>query len=92
MPGFARLSRSTASLCFSTGVSAKTSFPRQESDGWGAKVIDRLAVDLGRAFPEMTGLSARNPKYMRAFAEAWRGLELVQQGVALFPWGHLSLS
>ena len=24
---------------------------RQESEGWGAKVIDRLAVDLGRAFP-----------------------------------------
>ena len=36
---------------------------RQESEGWGAKVIDRLAIDLGRAFPEMTGLSARNLKY-----------------------------
>jgi hypothetical protein len=30
-------------------------------EGWGTKVIDRL--DLGRAFPEMTGLSARNLKY-----------------------------
>ncbi len=49
---------------------------RQESEGWGAKVIDRLAVDLGRAFPQMTGLSARNLKYMRAFAEAWPDLEL----------------
>jgi hypothetical protein len=37
---------------------------RQKSEGWGTKVIDRLAVDLGRAFPEMTGLSARNLKYM----------------------------
>ena len=61
---------------------------RQESEGWGAKVIDRLAVDLGRAFPEMTGLSARNLKYMRAFAEAWPDLEFVQQVVALLPWGH----
>jgi predicted nuclease of restriction endonuclease-like (RecB) superfamily len=43
---------------------------RQEREGWGAKVIDRLAGDLGKAFPEMTGLSARNLKYMRAFAEA----------------------
>ncbi len=59
---------------------------RQESEGWGAKVIDRLAVDLGRAFPEMTGLSARNLKYMRAFAEAWPDLEFVQQVVALLPW------
>ncbi len=56
--------------------------------GWGAKVTDRLAVDLGRAFPEMTGLSARNLKYMRAFAEAWPDLEFVQQVVALLPWGH----
>jgi predicted nuclease of restriction endonuclease-like (RecB) superfamily len=61
---------------------------RQESEGWGAKVIDRLALDLGRAFPEMTGLSARNLKYMRAFAEAWPDLQFVQQVVALLPWGH----
>jgi hypothetical protein len=44
---------------------------RQEREGWGAKVIDRLAGDFGKAFPEMTGLSARNLKYMRAFAKAW---------------------
>jgi predicted nuclease of restriction endonuclease-like (RecB) superfamily len=44
---------------------------RQKEHGWGAKVIDRLADDLRRAFPEMTGLSPRNLKYMRAFAEAW---------------------
>ncbi|MCA1537507.1 DUF1016 family protein [Bradyrhizobium sp. NBAIM03] len=61
---------------------------RQEKEGWGAKVIDRLADDLGRAFPEMTGLSARNLKYMRAFAEAWPDGEFVQQVVALLPWGH----
>ena len=61
---------------------------RQESEGWGAKVIDRLATDLGRAFPEMTGLSARNLEYMRAFAEAWPDPEFVQQVVALLPWGH----
>jgi predicted nuclease of restriction endonuclease-like (RecB) superfamily len=61
---------------------------RQEREGWGARVIDRLAGDLGRAFPEMTGLSARNLKYMRAFAEAWPDSEIVQQVVALLPWGH----
>ena len=43
---------------------------RQEREGWGTKVIDRLARDLSRAFPEVTGFSARNPKYMRSFAEA----------------------
>jgi predicted nuclease of restriction endonuclease-like (RecB) superfamily len=61
---------------------------RQSAEGWGTKVIDRLASDLRRTFPEMTGLSARNLKYMRAFAEAWPDLEFVQQVVALLPWGH----
>lgn len=61
---------------------------RQDREGWGTKVIDRLSADLARAFPEMTGLSARNLKYMRAFAEAWPDSEFVQQVVALLPWGH----
>src|SRR5437867_1778552 len=40
---------------------------RQQQQGWGAKVIDRLARDLLREFPEMRGFSSRNLKYMRAF-------------------------
>jgi predicted nuclease of restriction endonuclease-like (RecB) superfamily len=44
---------------------------RQQRESWGAKVIDRLAVDLKRAFPDLRGFSPRNLKYMRAFAEAW---------------------
>ncbi len=42
---------------------------RQCSEGWGTGVIDRLARDLRQDFPEMTGLSRRNLKYMRAFAD-----------------------
>jgi len=61
---------------------------RQEREGWGTKVIDRLADDLRQAFPEMTGLSSRNLKYMRSFAEAWPDGGFVQQVVALLPWGH----
>lgn len=41
-----------------------------------------------RDFPEMTGLSPRNLKYMRAFAEAFPSEEIVQQLVAHLPWGH----
>ena len=52
---------------------------RQEHEGWGTKVIDRLAGDLRRAYPDMTGLSPRNLKYMRAFAEAWPDESIVQQ-------------
>ncbi|MFL4994609.1 MAG: YhcG family protein, partial [Microvirga sp.] len=61
---------------------------RQATEGWGARVIDRLGEDLRRAFPEMTGLSGRNLKYMRAFAEAYPDQEIVQQVVARLPWGH----
>lgn len=59
---------------------------RQDQEGWGAKVIDQLATDLRRAFPELKGFSARNLKYMRAFAEAWPEAAFVQQAVAQIPW------
>ncbi len=61
---------------------------RQAAQGWGAKVIDRLAADLQRAFPEMRGLSPRNLKYMRLFAESWPDRAIVQQAVAQIPWSH----
>ncbi len=61
---------------------------RQRQQGWGAKVIDRLSHDLTTAFPDMTGLSPRNLKYMRAFAEAWPDREFVQQLAAQIPWTH----
>ena len=59
---------------------------RQQTEGWGAKVIDRLSFDLKEAFPDMKGFSARNLKYMRKFAESWRDRQLVQRTVAQIPW------
>ncbi|QZE31199.1 PDDEXK nuclease domain-containing protein [Pantoea ananatis] len=61
---------------------------RQAEQGWGAKVIERLAHDLRTAFPEMKGFSPRNLKYMRAFAEAWPDAEFVQAVLAQLPWYH----
>lgn len=61
---------------------------RQEAQGWGAKVIDRLAHDLRAAFPEIKGFSPRNLKYMRAFAEAWPDADFVQASLAQLPWYH----
>jgi len=61
---------------------------RQRQSGWGSKVIDRLAADLRSAFPEMSGFSPRNLKYMRAFAEAWPDEDFVQQVAAQLPWFH----
>ncbi|OGT88188.1 MAG: hypothetical protein A2286_03080 [Gammaproteobacteria bacterium RIFOXYA12_FULL_61_12] len=61
---------------------------RQAEQGWGAKVIERLAHDLRTAFPEMKGFSRANLMYMRAFAEAWPDAAIVQQAVGQLPWGH----
>lgn len=61
---------------------------RQQKEGWGTKVVDRLAQDLKREFPEMTGFSPRNLKYMRSFAEAYPDEAIVHQLGAQIPWKH----
>ena len=61
---------------------------RQEAEGWGTKVIDRLSRDLQNEFPGQQGFSPRNLKYMRAFAEAWPDPAFVQQPAAQIPWTH----
>jgi predicted nuclease of restriction endonuclease-like (RecB) superfamily len=61
---------------------------RQQEEGWGTKVIDRLAKDLKREFPNMGGFSPRNLKYMRAFAEAYPDEQIVQRIAAQIPWRH----
>jgi predicted nuclease of restriction endonuclease-like (RecB) superfamily len=74
---------------------------RQRSDRWGKSVVERLAVDLQKAFPDMGGLSPRNIWRMRAFHLAYTEdvLKLPQpvaeidgknlpQPVAEIPWSH----
>ncbi|OBG13671.1 hypothetical protein A5765_12215 [Mycolicibacterium celeriflavum] len=61
---------------------------RQDAEGWGARVIDRLSADLRERFPDAKGFSPRNLKYMRAFAAAWPEGLIVQAGLAQLPWYH----
>jgi len=61
---------------------------RVKQQKWGSKVINQLASDLKREFPDMTGFSARNLQYMRTFAEAYPDEEITQRVVARLPWGH----
>ncbi len=62
---------------------------RQAAEGWGAKVIDRLSLDLRTAYPEMEGLSSRNLLSMRAFAATYTEPAIVKQLVSQLPWGHV---
>ena len=64
---------------------------RQQADGWGTKVVDRLAADLRAEFPGMTGLSRSNLNYMLAFATAWPAEAIFQQPAGKLGWGHLML-
>ncbi|WP_366879244.1 DUF1016 N-terminal domain-containing protein [Methanothrix sp.] len=61
---------------------------RQGREGWGAKVIERLANDLCWEFTDMRGLSRANLFYMKAFAEACPSEEIVQQLAGQIPWWH----
>lgn len=55
---------------------------KQQHEGWGAKIIDRLAADLQRSFPGLTGFSRSNVYRMRAFYLAWPvSTEIVAQAV-----------
>lgn len=61
---------------------------RQEREGWGARVIPRLAGDLRNELPEEKGFSARNIGRMIAFFRAYPILpqpaaKLVPRAVAL---------
>ena len=62
---------------------------RQSRQGWGAKVIERLSADLRAAFPDMKGLSSRNLKYMKFFAQECPDLQIGQQSAAQLPWFHI---
>jgi len=62
---------------------------RQTREGWGAKVIDRLASDLREAFPDMKGFSGSNLKYMRFFAQQCPERLIGQQSADQLPWFHL---
>ena len=55
---------------------------------WGNKFIVNLAADIKLEFPNATGYSARNLKYMAKFAASYSDEVFVQQVVAQIPWGQ----
>ena len=55
---------------------------RQQNEGWGSGVINRLAVDLRNELPEEKGFSERNIKRMLAFYREYSHLSFVPQAVA----------
>lgn len=60
----------------------------QRQQGWGAHIVERLSADLRAEFPDMSGFSATNLRYMRVFAEAWPDETILQQVAGELPWFH----
>ena len=55
---------------------------------WGSKFVDNLAQDIKMEFPESTGYSVRNLKYMAKFARMFPDKEFVQAALAQITWYH----
>lgn len=63
---------------------------RQEHAGWGTKIIEKLAQDIKKHFPDTKGFSPRNLRNMRDLAREFpRKDPIWQQLLPNCPWGHL---
>ncbi len=61
---------------------------RQDVEGWGKAVVEQLAADLRTEFPGVGGFSASNLWRMKAFFEAYAGLEKLAPLVREIGWSH----
>jgi len=59
-----------------------------EHVAYGNQFIDQLARELRFSFPDMKGLSARNLRYMKRFAEENEDKRILQTVFAKLPWSH----
>lgn len=82
---FNAVNQEMISLYFNIGKMIDT---WQKELGWGAKVIDKLSLDILNEFPNMSGFSIRNLKLMVQFYKEYSNDEFVQPIVAQIPWTH----
>ena len=61
---------------------------RQEREGWGKAVVERLAKDLQKEFAGSVGFSAQNLWFMRQIYMEYRELPNLLQLVREIPWGQ----
>src|SRR3989304_6103454 len=61
---------------------------RQEREGWGKSVVEKLSRDLRKEFLGTTGFSSQNLWYMRQIYLEYREHQNLQQLVGEIPWGQ----
>lgn len=69
---------------------------KQEQEGWGSKVLEKVAKDLQNEFPGVEGFSRTNLFRMKAFYSAYAKVpqvvgQLDDLPIFSIPWGHNAL-
>jgi predicted nuclease of restriction endonuclease-like (RecB) superfamily len=59
---------------------------RQETEGWGKAIVERLSTDLRAEFGEKSGFSGRNLWYMRTFYREYKEQPILQPLAAEIAW------
>ncbi|MFH0898613.1 MAG: PDDEXK nuclease domain-containing protein, partial [bacterium] len=78
------VTRELIMLYWRTGKSLSEKITKEK---WGAKTVERLANELKTSFPDVSGFSVRNLKYMRHFADSYQDPNWAAAAAQL-PWGH----
>jgi predicted nuclease of restriction endonuclease-like (RecB) superfamily len=61
---------------------------RQEQNGWGKSIVEKLSIELQHEFVGMNGFSARNLWYMRNLYKEYAQSPILQPVVAEIAWTH----
>ena len=61
---------------------------RQDREGWGKSVVERLADDLQNEFPPIGGFSTSNLWRMKGFCEAYTDSQKLAPLVREIGWSH----
>lgn len=69
---------------------------KQNQEGWGSKVLEKVSKDIQNEFPGVEGFSRRNMFRMKSFYQAYEKLpqavaQLDDLPVFFIPWGHNAL-
>ena len=66
----------------------KAIYEKIEFSKWGAGIVERLAKDLQRDFPDMRGLSTQNLWRMKQMYETYKDYEKLSTVLRELPWSH----
>ena len=61
---------------------------KQQTEGWGTSIVEKLATDLKNLFPNTKGFSSRNLWIMRDLYVSYRDHEKLQTLSAEISWSH----